>query len=94
MWDSFKSIITDRKSKSTGIENNLFEETEKLLTKYAYKVIYVPHEVIEDHNATYNVIYDNKMITTNAAKQLSIPLNEIWISEMWKPTKSTYFSTS
>ena len=72
----------------------MFEETEKLLTKYAYKVIYVPHEVIEDHNATYNVIYDNKMITTKAAKQLSIPLNEIWISEMWKPTKSTYFSTS
>jgi len=85
MWASFKSIITDRKGKSTGIENNLLEETEKLLTKYAYKIIYVPHEVIEDHNVTYNVTCDNKVITTNAAKQLSIPMNEIWISEMWKP---------
>jgi hypothetical protein len=56
----------------------------KLFVEHAYKVRYVPHEVIEDYNATYNVIFENKHITTNAAKKLNIPLNEIWISEMWQ----------
>jgi competence protein ComEA len=28
---------------------------------------------------------EDKLITTNAAKELDIPLNEIWISEKWKP---------
>ena len=68
-----------------SVKKGLFEETMKLLTKHCYKVCYVPHEVIEDYNATYNVIFDSKHITTNAAKKLKIPLNEIWVSEMWKP---------
>jgi competence protein ComEA len=67
-------------------ENNpIFKETMNLLDKYAYKVRYVPHRTIEDYNATYNVTCKNKHITTNAAKKLGIPLNEIWISELWKP---------
>jgi competence protein ComEA len=65
--------------------NAMFKETMKLLRKYAYKVRYVPHETIEDYNATYNVICENKHITTGAAKELGIPLNEMWISEMWRP---------
>lgn len=57
----------------------------RLLVKHDYKIRYVPHEVIEDYNATYNVTLKDKHITTNAAKKLGIPLNEIWISELWKP---------
>ncbi|MGB9675944.1 MAG: hypothetical protein ACPL0C_01990 [Candidatus Bathyarchaeales archaeon] len=64
---------------------DLFEETVKILKEHAYKIRYVPHEIIEDCNATYNVIFQNKYVTTNAAKKLNIPLNEIWISEMWRP---------
>ncbi|MEM3731676.1 MAG: hypothetical protein QW667_07095 [Candidatus Bathyarchaeia archaeon] len=66
-------------------KKNLFEETMRLFAKHAYKVRYVPHEIIEDYNAAYNVIFKSKHITTNAAKKLNIPLNEIWISEMWQP---------
>jgi len=63
---------------------NLPEETERFLSDYAYKIVYVPHEVIEGYNATYNVMCEDKLITTNTAKELDIPLNEIWISEKWK----------
>ncbi len=68
-----------------SVKKNLLEETVKLLSNYAYKIVYVPHEVIEDYNAAYNVMCEDKLITTNAAKELDIPLNEIWISEKWKP---------
>lgn len=66
-------------------EKKMLEETEKMLSKYAYRVVYVPHEVIEDYNATYNVICEDQLITTNAAKKLGIPINEIWVSDKWKP---------
>jgi len=65
--------------------NAMFKETMKLLRKHAYKVRYVPHETIEDYNATYNAICENRHIITGAAKELRVPLNEIWISEMWRP---------
>jgi len=68
-----------------SIKQDTFSETMKILTKHAYRIRYVPHEVIEDYNTTYNVVCENKHIATNAAKQLGIPLNEIWISELWKP---------
>jgi hypothetical protein len=68
-----------------SVKKNLLEETVKLRSNYAYKIVYVPHEVIEDYNATYNVMCEDKLITTNAAKELDIPLNEIWISEKRKP---------
>ncbi|MBX5320515.1 MAG: hypothetical protein QHH12_04305 [Candidatus Bathyarchaeota archaeon] len=63
----------------------MLKETMDMLARYAYKIRYVPHEIIEDYNATYNVNYENQHITTNAAKVIGVPLNEIWISEMWKP---------
>jgi competence protein ComEA len=68
-----------------SMKQNIFLETMKILARHAYKIHYVPHGVIEDYNATCNVVCENKHITTNAAKELGIPLNEIWISEMWKP---------
>jgi len=49
-----------------------------------YKIKYVPHEVIKDYNACYNVIYCDKHIKPPAADKLRIPLNEIWISKKWK----------
>ena len=53
--------------------------------RLGYIVRYVPHKVIADYNATYNVEYKGRHIITGAAKSLRIPLNEIWISEMWRP---------
>jgi competence protein ComEA len=69
----------------------LFEETMDLARRYGYKVRYVPHRVIEDYNATYNVVIENKHVITDAARKLGIPLNEIWISEMWKPYEKYIF---
>jgi len=46
---------------------------------------YVPHKVIADYNATYNVEYMGQHVITDAARRLRVPLNEIWISEMWRP---------
>jgi competence protein ComEA len=53
--------------------------------KLGYMVRYVPHKVIADYNATYNVEYEGQHIITGASKRLGTPLNEIWISELWKP---------
>ncbi|MGD8506945.1 MAG: hypothetical protein PVF15_09835 [Candidatus Bathyarchaeota archaeon] len=53
--------------------------------KLGYIIRYVAHRIIADYNATYNVQYKEKHIITNAARKLKIPLNEIWISEMWRP---------
>lgn len=51
---------------------------------YGFRIVYVPHEIIKDHNACYNVVYDGKVACPDAAKRLNIPLNEIWISEKWR----------
>ena len=64
---------------------NLHEETEKLPSGYLYKIIYAPHGVLDDYNATYNIVCEDELITINAASELCIPLKEIWISEKWKP---------
>lgn len=61
----------------------LFEETMDVLVQEGYRVVYVPHNIIEDYNATYNVVYQGKQIVTNAAKELGIPIGEIWVSELW-----------
>ncbi len=55
------------------------------IQKLGWRIKYVPHNVIEDYNATYNVEYEGINVVTDAAKELGIPLNEIWISELWKP---------
>lgn len=56
------------------------EEIEKL----GFRIIYVPHEVIEDYNACYRVEYKGKLIFPSAANKLGIRLDEIWISEKWR----------
>ncbi|NOX44124.1 MAG: hypothetical protein GXO72_00050 [Caldiserica bacterium] len=55
------------------------------LEKRGYKLVYVPHEVIADHIACYRVRYRGKDIYPPAADKLGIPLNEIWISELFRP---------
>ncbi len=59
---------------------NIREEIERL----GYRVVYKPHPVMKDYNATYNVIYGGKRITNNAGIKLKIPTNEIWVSEKWR----------
>ncbi len=56
------------------------EEAKKL----GYKIKYVPHDIIKDYNACYNVVYRGSVIKPSAADKLGIPLNEIWISEKWR----------
>jgi len=53
----------------------------KEIEKFEWKVRYVPHEIIEDYNACYKVVYHDKVIYPPAANKLGIPLNEIWLSE-------------
>jgi competence protein ComEA len=53
--------------------------------KMGWTVRYVPHEVIADYNATYNVESEGRRVVTDAAKRLGIPRDEIWISERWRP---------
>ena len=64
---------------------NLHEETEKLPSEYLYKITHAPHGVLDDYNATYNIVCEDELITTNAASELCIPINEIWTSVKWKP---------
>jgi competence protein ComEA len=64
-----------------------YEETMDMLAGEGYKIVYVPHSVIEDYNATYNVTCRGKHVTTNASKVLRVPFGEIWISELWRSYK-------
>jgi competence protein ComEA len=64
---------------------SMFDDMMELLTENSCRIIYIPHEVIEDYNATYHVMFDDKVITTGVSSELGVPLNEIWISELWKP---------
>lgn len=49
-----------------------------------YDVVYVPHRIITDHIACYNVRYKGRKIAPEVAIKLKIPLNQIWISEEYK----------
>ena len=54
------------------------------IEKYRWRIRYVSHEVIEDYNACYRVVYCGKVIYPPAVDKLGIPLNEIWLSEKLK----------
>ena len=56
-------------------------------TKQSYKIAFVPHKIIGNHLACYNVKYKGKIIRPRAAIKLKIPLNEIWISKKLKGKK-------
>ncbi|WP_246972601.1 hypothetical protein [Natribaculum luteum] len=55
------------------------------LERRGWDVVYVPHAEIEAYNACYRVEYDGERIYPPAADDLEIPLDEIWISERWRP---------
>ena len=74
-------------------ENKIFIQTANIICmdkmrekakEMGFRVVYKPHEVMKDYNATYNVIYDGKRITNPAGIKLGIPTGEIWISDKWK----------
>jgi len=54
------------------------------IKKLGYKIRFVPHELIKNHIAFYNVKYKGKIIRPKIAEKLRVPLNEIWISERYK----------
>jgi len=60
------------------------KEVKEEIQRLGYKVVYVPHEVIEDHIACYKVKYKGKLVFPPAADKLGIPLNQIWISQKYK----------
>ncbi|MCD6300796.1 MAG: hypothetical protein J7L82_01855 [Staphylothermus sp.] len=51
------------------------------LEELGWSIRYVPHKLIENHNACYKVVYRGKVIYPPTADRLGIPLNEIWLSE-------------
>jgi hypothetical protein len=59
-------------------------EVRKAISRLGYKVVFVPHQLIQDHIACYYVEYEGKRIRPLAARRLHTPLNEIWISEKFR----------
>lgn len=55
------------------------------IRRRGWRIRYVPHETIADYNACYRVEYDGEIIHPPAADDLGIPVNEVWISEKWRP---------
>ena len=62
----------------------LITSVRREIERLKWKVRYVPHEIIENYNACYRVVYKGEIIYPPAADKLKIPLNEIWISERLK----------
>ena len=62
----------------------MIKDIQNEMKERGYAIVYKPHEVMKDYNATYNVIYEGKRITNPAGIKLKIPTNEIWISEKWR----------
>jgi competence protein ComEA len=54
------------------------------IKKLGYRVVYVPHRVVKEHIACYNVSYKGKTIYPPVCKKMRIPINEIWVSRKFK----------
>lgn len=50
-----------------------------------YDVVYKPHEEMAKYNAFYRVEYDGMEIAPPAARQMGVPLNEVWLTELLRP---------
>jgi len=79
------SVIDFTSTKPKLLRKGPIKLSDLQVERLGYRVKYVPHRVIADYNATYNVMYRGQHVITGAARKLKIPLNEIWISEMWRP---------
>ncbi len=53
--------------------------------RLGYKILYKPHEEIAEHMAFYKVEYKGKVIAPPIVEKYDISLNEIWLSEKFKP---------
>ncbi|MBU4190489.1 MAG: hypothetical protein KJ886_05835 [Candidatus Thermoplasmatota archaeon] len=60
------------------------ENIHEYLKKFGLKIRYKPHSLLKEYNAYFMVKILGRKIDTNAGKKLSIPENEIWISEKFK----------
>lgn len=56
-----------------------------------YKVVFVPHSVVTDHIAVYNVIYKGRRFRApnrdqqrRRGERLEVPLGQIWISKKYR----------
>jgi len=59
----------------------LSEMPRKVAHSHDWQVVYIDPEKIEDYNACYRVELEGKEISPDAADDLGIPMNDIWISE-------------
>jgi len=50
-----------------------------------YDIVYWPHEEMARYNAFYNVEYEGEVIAPPAARREGVPLNEVWVSELYRP---------
>ena len=54
------------------------------IQRLGYRLRYVPHEIIGEHVACCYVSYKGRKVRPRAAIPMAVPLNEIWISELWE----------
>ncbi len=57
----------------------------KEMESLGYDIVYKPHKEIADHMAFYKVEYDSKVIAPPIVRRYDISLNEVWLSEKFKP---------
>ncbi len=72
----------------------MIEDIRKEIKERGYRVVYKPHAVMKDYNATYNVIYDGKRITNPAGIKLKIPPTRFGSQRNGESTKNTFYSTN
>ncbi len=57
----------------------------KELESLGYTIAYKPHHLVSKHMAFYRVEYKGKEIKCPIADDYGVPLNEIWLTEKFKP---------
>lgn len=55
------------------------------IKRLGYHIVYKPNKEIADHMAFYKVEYDGEVIAPPIVEKYDIDLNEIWLSEKFKP---------
>ena len=61
------------------------EDPKTFLAQHGMKVRVIPHELISDHLACYNVALWGVRLRPRAAEKLGIPNGQVWISEALRP---------
>lgn len=50
-----------------------------------WEIVYKPHAEMAAYNAFYRVEYEGQEIAPPAARREGVPLNEVWLSEKFRP---------